>query len=185
MNNISIKFDDGTPITLEQMLLAKERRVQNQQNAINLYHYPLISLSLVIPGPIKNSSGANQLFKEAITAIHKALSKNAIPLVHESHFHNITGYEAIISAKCSANALKQCCIDIEDNHPLGRLWDIDVIDPITQQSISRAKFDHQSRQCLICQDIAKICSRSKKHTIDEIFSAIENKMKDYFGVSVR
>ncbi|MWN31524.1 MULTISPECIES: citrate lyase holo-[acyl-carrier protein] synthase [unclassified Gilliamella] len=182
MNDILIKFDDGTPITLEQMLLAKEKRVQSQQEAIKRYHYPLISLSLVIPGPIKNSSGANRLFKEAIATIHSTLSKNDISLIHETHFHHITGCEAIIVAKCSADILKQCCINIEDNHPLGRLWDIDVIDPITQQSISRAKFDHHSRQCLVCQQMAKVCSRSRKHTIDEVFSAIKKITNDYFSL---
>lgn len=182
-DKILMKFDDGQPINLEQMLLAKEKRVENQMIAINRYHYPVISLSLVIPGAIKNSSGSLFLFKEAITALHNCFIANAIALIDEQHYHYVTGSEAIISVPCSIDKLKQLCIDIEDNHPLGRLWDIDVIDPLSQRSVSRSKFNHRSRQCLVCQEAAKICSRAKKHSLEEIFLAIERRIKDYLDSS--
>lgn len=182
MNNMSIKFNDGQTVDLEQILLAKEKRAENQKVALTRYNYPLISLSLVIPGAIKNSSGANFLFKEAIKALHNCFSKNKISLISEKHYHNTTGFEAIISVRCTTDQLKQYCINIEDNHPLGRLWDIDVIDPISQKSVSRAKFNLHSRQCLVCQDIAKVCSRAKKHSLEEIFSTIEKRINDYLNV---
>lgn len=176
-----IKFNDGQPIDLEQMLLAKEKRVENQKIILTRYNYPLISLSLVIPGPIKNSSGANFLFQEAIKALHNCFSENKISLINEKHYHAQTGYEAIFSVKCKPDQLKQYCINIEDNHPLGRLWDIDVIDPISQTSVSRTKFNHHSRQCFVCQDIAKVCSRTKKHALEEIFYTIEKKINNYLN----
>lgn len=174
-----VKFDDGTPITLEQMLLAKEKRVANQLFAITHYQQPIISLCLVIPGAIKNSSGAHYLFNQAIQALHHCLSTNNITIVNEQHYDQITGFEAIISVACQTEKLKQFCIDIEDNHPLGRLWDIDVIDPTTQQSLSRAQFEQRPRQCLVCDEVAKICGRAKRHSLDEIFTAIQNKIIHY------
>ena len=179
IDTMIIKFDDGIPVTLEQMLFAKEQRVKHQQAALEQFNHPLICLSLVIPGPIKKSCGTNLLFQEAIKAIKSSLASKSIVISNEQYFHANTGSEAIISAKYQADELKQLCIDIENHHPLGRLWDIDVIDPITQHSISRTVFDEQSRQCLICLDNAKNCSRSKKHSLDEIFAVIENRLKDY------
>lgn len=179
MNKMLIKFDDGTPISLEQMLLAKEKRVENQLLAISLYKKPLVSLTLVIPGPIKNSSGANYIFQEAITALHQFFIKNDIPLIKKQHYHELTGYEAILVVDCAIEKLKQYCIDIESQHPLGRLWDIDVIDPITQKSVSRSQFEYAPRQCLVCEDIAKICGRSKRHSLDEIFVAIKEKIENF------
>ncbi len=179
LNNMLINFNDGQPIDLAQMLLAKEKRVENQKLMLNRYNYPLISLSIVIPGPIKNSSGANFLFKEAIKALHDGFTENALLVIDEQHYHSIAGAEAIMSVKCSVNKLKQYCINIEENHPLGRLWDIDVIDPITQQSLSRYEFEHHARQCLVCQDMAKVCSRARRHSLDDIFSAMEKKINDY------
>ncbi|WP_176700218.1 MULTISPECIES: citrate lyase holo-[acyl-carrier protein] synthase [unclassified Gilliamella] len=174
-----IKFDDGTPINLEQMLLAKEKRVENQKQAMICYKHPIISLSLVIPGAIKNSSGARYLFDEAIKTLHHCFLQNDIAIINEDHYHYITGSEAIIAIKCSANVLKKYCIDIENNHPLGRLWDIDVIDIVTQKSLSRSQFDNQPRQCLVCHKTAKLCGRAKRHSIDEIFTAIENKIEKF------
>ncbi|MCX8711216.1 citrate lyase holo-[acyl-carrier protein] synthase [Gilliamella sp. B3464] len=183
MTNILLKFDDGTPVNLEQMLLAKEQRVEHQRNAIKCYPFPLISLSLVIPGPIKKSTGTKVLFKEAITAIHHLLAKNTLQIIHEEQFCALTGYEAIISVECSSDQLKQLCIEIENNHPLGRLWDIDVIDAKTEQSVSRTQLGHQSRQCLVCQDMAKVCGRSRKHTVDDMLAAIEKMTNDYFNLA--
>ncbi|KFA58688.1 holo-ACP synthase CitX [Gilliamella sp. Choc4-2] len=174
-----IKFDDGTPISLEQMLLAKEKRVVNQQSVLTLYQHPIISLSLVIPGAIKNSSGAKYLFNEAIKALHKCFLKNNITIIDEKHYCDITGYEAIFSINYCAEKLKQYCINIENSHPLGRLWDIDVIDPVTKKSLSRVLFANQPRQCLVCDDIAKVCGRAKRHSINEVFIAIEKKIQNF------
>lgn len=179
MNNPTLRFDDGINITLEQMLIAKENRVNNQQQVFEQYPYPLISLSLVIPGPIKKSSGTVFLFNEAVQAIHQMLNQHNISIIHEKFYESITGDEALLSIDYNVDMLKQLCIKIEERHFLGRLWDIDVIDPITQKSISRSKFEHHSRQCLVCHDNAKICGRSKRHSINEILSAIANKVNDY------
>ena len=54
-----INFNDGLPVSLEQVLLAKEQRVQNQQVAITRYQSPIISLTLVIPGPVKKALQLN------------------------------------------------------------------------------------------------------------------------------
>ena len=179
MNNPTLRFDDGINITLEQMLMAKENRVNNQQQVFAHYPYPLISLSLVIPGPIKKSSGTVFLFNEAVQAIHQMLNQHNISIIHEKLYESITGDEALLSIDYNVDMLKQLCIKIEERHFLGRLWDIDVIDPVTQKSISRSKFEHHSRQCLVCHDNAKICGRSKRHSINEILSAIANKVNDY------
>ena len=179
MNNSTLRFDDGINITLEQMLLAKEKRVHHQQQLLAHYPYPLISLSLVIPGPIKKSSGTVFLFNEAVQAIYQMLNQHNISIIHEKLCESITGDEALLSIDYNVDMLKQLCIKIEERHFLGRLWDIDVIDPITQKSISRTKFAHYSRQCLVCQDDAKVCGRSKRHAISEILTAITNKVNDY------
>jgi holo-ACP synthase len=179
MKKMLIKFSDGTPISLEQMLLAKEQRVKNQKQAITCYEQPIISLSLVIPGTIKNSSGARYLFDEAIKALHRCFLQNGILIINEHHYHHNTGSEAIMAIKCSANMLKQYCMDIEDNHPLGRLWDIDVIDPITKKSLSRSQFEDQPRQCLVCHEVAKVCARAKRHSASEIFKVIEEKIENF------
>ncbi|XKM14375.1 citrate lyase holo-[acyl-carrier protein] synthase [Orbaceae bacterium ac157xtp] len=176
---MDIQFKDGQAVTLTQMLLAKEQRVKRQQEAIKEYQSPIISLTLVIPGAIKKSSGTAFLFKQAIDAIHCHFSNHNIKIINEQYDESITGYEAIIVVDCEQNKLKEHCICIEESCDLARLWDIDVISPETQKSLSRTQFTHQPRLCLICQENAKFCSRSKRHTTDEILSVIENLVNNY------
>lgn len=179
---MSLNFHDGLPVTLEQMLLAKELRVQNQHAIIQQYHCPIISLTLVIPGPIKQSSAANYLFEQALCAIHLALSEHHLPIIHEQQYHHITGDESIMAIVCTAKQLKQLCISIEQNHSLGRLWDIDVIDPNTNLSVSRHDFDVLPRTCLICNESAKVCSRSRRHSMTEIFTAMDSIVNTYHSI---
>ena len=47
-----------------------------------------------------------------------------------------------------------------------------TIDPFFIKSISRSDLDLPSRQCLICEDDAKACGRSRKHSIEEMQAAI-------------
>lgn len=174
-----INFNDGLPVSLEQVLLAKEQRVQNQQVAITRYQSPIISLTLVIPGPVKKSPAAKFLFDQAINTLHHALDQNNFSIYYEQHIEAVTGFEAIIAVNCTASKLKQLCIEIERNHPLGRLWDIDIIDPVTQMSIPRTGFEQKPRKCLICGDNAKACGRGRRHSVAEIFEEMKKIITNY------
>ena len=57
--------------------------------------------------------------------------------------------------------------DIEDTHPLGRIFDIDVIDT-DGTKLSRDSF----RKCILCDCQAQECARSRRHSVDEMFQAI-------------
>ncbi len=69
---------------------------------------------------------------------------------------------------------------IEDNHPLGRLLDIDVYDAEYNQ-ISRSDLGHKPRACLICDDIAHYCIRSNKHSLAEVQNVIREMLIDYLS----
>lgn len=43
----------GQPVTLEEMLLAREKRAARQRHAVACYRVSLISLTLVAPGQVK------------------------------------------------------------------------------------------------------------------------------------
>lgn len=176
---MNLRFDDGETISLEQMLNAKEQRVELQSQYLDKYHQPLISLTLVIPGAIKNSSGSRYLFDEAIMAIERYFKRYKIPQIAFNQELFATGPEAIMVFNGQASELKKHCLTIEECHPLGRLWDIDVIDPISKISVSRTVFSQQPRVCLICQNSAKECGRSRAHSIDEILLTISHRVNQY------
>ncbi|EAW4416356.1 citrate lyase holo-[acyl-carrier protein] synthase [Salmonella enterica] len=127
----------GQAVTLEEMLQARDKRAARQRQALNCYRLPLISLTLVAPGDVKNS------------------------------------------AVCApAMALKQHMSTLEMSHPLGRLWDIDIIDS-DGKSLSRRELGHPARPCLICQQDAHLCARGKHHTLDLLLDEIARRIECY------
>lgn len=168
----SLSLIDGSPITLEQMLHTRDLRAQNQQHWLKQYKQPLISLTLVIPGTIKQSSGAAYLFKIALQAIEALCHAAQLPIIHQQDFSSLCGYEALLAIHSDAQELKALCVQLESNHPLGRLWDIDVICP-HKGILSRKTNALSVRQCLVCQQDAHACARSSTHSVPELIHAIE------------
>jgi len=78
----------------------------------------------------------------------------------------------------NAMDIKKLTLQIEDKHPLGRCVDIDVYNPITFMSISRTALGYPPRKCYICNDQAKNCIRSRKHTISEVVDYIKKCYKE-------
>ena len=67
--------------------------------------------------------------------------------------------------------LKAALVALEDSHPLGRLWDLDVAS--RQGSLSRRDLGHPARRCLVCDEPAHACARSQAHSRETLFAAIE------------
>ncbi|MDF7671413.1 citrate lyase holo-[acyl-carrier protein] synthase [Orbaceae bacterium ESL0721] len=178
-SNNTIDFNNGTPVTLEEVLQAKEQRVIRQQMTISRYNSPIISLTLVTPGAVKRSPITDYLFRQSILEIKNALAIRQIPILSQQYIYLVTGQEAIMAINHPALQLKQLCMQLEVDHPLGRLWDIDVIDPLTHSAISRSQFVAPPRGCLVCGDNAKVCGRERRHTIDELFAAMTKIIEHY------
>ena len=89
-----------------------------------------------------------------------------------------TGYEAYLITPLPLLEAKRVAVEIEDTHPLGRLFDIDVID---KQGIpvSRDRVGGQPRRCLVCDHEARYCMRMRWHTQEEIWARIRQLTDDY------
>lgn len=89
-----------------------------------------------------------------------------------------TGYEAYLITPLPLLEAKRVTVEIEDTHPLGRLFDIDVID---KQGIpvSRDRVGGQPRRCLVCDHEARYCMRMRWHTQEEIWARIRQMTDDY------
>ena len=170
--NQSLSLIDGPSISLDQMLQARDGRAQNQQLWLVQYKVPLISLTLVIPGAIKQSSGAHYLFEKALHCIESLCDTQHFPIINKQDFSSVCGYEALLAVQANAELLKTHCIHLETTHPLGRLWDIDIICP-HEGILSRRTKALAVRRCLVCQQEAHVCARSKKHGLLEVTQAIE------------
>ena len=89
-----------------------------------------------------------------------------------------TGYEAYLITPMPLLEAKRVAVDIEDTHPLGRLFDIDVIDA-QGIPVSRDRVGGQPRRCLVCDHEARYCMRMRWHTQEEIWARIKQMTDDY------
>ena len=165
-------------VTLEDVLVAREQRVLRQQIALEHWQQPLISLTLVMPGPLKNSSTARYLAEVAADELLAFCARNAWTILAEERIDQVAGPEALYIVAAEAEALKRALTRLEEEHPLGRLWDMDVIDP-RQGSLSRRTLGLESRRCLLCEQPGHACARARTHPLEELLRFIEQRVDAY------
>ena len=89
-----------------------------------------------------------------------------------------TGYEAYLITPLPLLEAKRIAVTIEDTHPLGRLFDIDVINS-DGIPVARNDIGEKPRRCLVCEHEARYCMRMRWHTQEEIWAKI-NEMVDLY-----
>lgn len=158
-------------VSLTEMLDAREARAFAQKQLLNRYGKPLICLTLNIPGPVKVLPGVPQAFEEACKRIEAILKVYQTPVLYNISIREKTGYEAIYCVDDSPEAVKGRMTGLEDADRLGRLFDIDVL-RTDGTKVSREELGHAPRTCLLCGEPAHVCSRSRRHTIEELTAEI-------------
>lgn len=173
------KIVTGEYVELPQMLDARERRQFIQQNLLRQYQLPLISFTLNIAGPIKVFPLAVHTFLEGLSMIRTQCMAWKLPILEEKQIEDITGYEAFLVIDSDARTVKEILCRLEERTPLGRLFDLDVLSP-NGTKISRTDFHLEPRKCLLCNQDAFVCSRSRNHSVEEILTRECEIMQDYF-----
>ena len=118
---------DGAPVDIMQMLDARERRAHTQQQLLEQFNpCVLVSITLNIPGPVKNSEAITTVFASVISELDEALMP--FEKLHQEDFSLQTGMEFYRVLRADALDVKRVCTEFEEGHPLGRLLDIDVVE---------------------------------------------------------
>ena len=173
-----IDWTDGVEVELKDMLDARERRVLRREDALAHYRQPTISFSVVMPGPIKQCSLTEVIAKEAEKALRDKLDQIGWDYSVLRARSDNTGPESLYAVACGARDLKRAMVELEEDHALGRLWDLDV-HGADGKGLSRRDLELPPRRCLICNDAAHACSRSRRHALDEIRAVMEKTVRSF------
>lgn len=164
-------------VSVEDMMEARERRARIQEQLIQTYHVPVISFTLNIPGPVKILPGTPEFFRHGSESIRKALKEASVPIIFETQLTEHTGLELFLCADAGPEVLKQITASLEEKTAGGRLYDIDII-RTDGSKVSREEIGLPGRRCLLCGAPAHACSRSRKHTVDELVSRIQQLIEE-------
>ncbi len=166
------------PVTLEQILAAKEERQKRQKRMLSEYGTAIASITLNIPGPEKDGPVLRQLCDYAISAMQARLEIAAMERVNLP-----TGPEAILAVRSGASAVKQIAVSLEDEHAFSRLLDIDVFDAEGRQLSRQTSGSYRS--CLLCELPAAVCMRERKHGAEEIMAAVQGLLRQFLAFQTR
>ena len=120
----------GETVVLTDMLDCRERRARKQDEYREKYHTTIISFCMNIPGPIETNEDITKVFHSGTHDILQYLGDNHIAILESVEYNEKTGNELILAVDCKdSKRIKDAMTYIEENHPLGSLFDIDVLDP--------------------------------------------------------
>ena len=142
------------------MLLARDRRASRQAALLSRYGRPVISFTMNIAGPVKDSPLIRYAFRSGLRQLE------ALPCAQlcRKVIFEPTGPEALLVYETQdARLLKAFCIRLESEGEAGRLFDLDVLDA-NGEKLSR----ETGRTCLVCGGPVNVCSRSRAHGLEAI-----------------
>lgn len=161
-------------VTLAEILDARERRAELQKKLLSEYHSTLISFTMNIAGPIKNTPLIDRSFRYGLSLLFDRLPKSK--LLFECSSSLPQGCEAFIAVDLNAEDVKDICVEFEESSRLGRLFDMDVIDQ-SGKKLERKR----ERACIVCGKSGRECAAGRLHPVKEIIDVTTNIMTEHFA----
>ncbi|MBR4879684.1 MAG: citrate lyase holo-[Clostridia bacterium] len=167
----------GKELPLGQLLSCREERVAKQQALFDEYSLPIICLTLNIAGPVKRYALADKAFGIAFDYVQNALSDGGFIVRHSEKAERGSGFEGYFVIDADALEVKRLTSEIEESKAHFRLLDIDVIKP-DGNKVSRSEIGKSERKCLVCDNSAAACGRSRAHGLDVIIDKTHQLLRD-------
>ncbi|PLX32922.1 MAG: citrate lyase holo-[acyl-carrier protein] synthase, partial [Clostridiales bacterium] len=154
------------------ILKAREERGLVIEKLEKAYSRAVISVTVNIPGGKKSIEDYSWIGMLAFNEFRRRLPKGAI--IHEAFRERDDGPEGFIVSLGKPEELKKIAVNIEETHPLGRLFDIDI------SGHSRLR-SGEKRACLLCGGDANRCRRLGKHSIEDLMFEIDSLIENWYS----
>ena len=182
-------MSDFTPyaVSVEDMMRARDERVQVQNEmlaAAAAFPAPtaLLSFGMNIPGAVKQTPLIRNGFLFGKARILELLKREGFSCLLTRELRRASGDSWLCLISAPPEAVKRLAVSLEDSEPLARLFDIDVLDS-KGRKLSREDFALPPRRCLLCEETAVVCARSRAHRVEALFSRCESLLREAFPLS--
>ncbi len=152
-------------VTLPEVLVSREQRRARRDELRQTGGKTVIQITVNTPGPRKNSTMIQEIFNTGVGSLEELFAPQ-ITAVRQAP-DEVTGPSAWIALEGETERIKRSCCGLEESHPWGRLWDLDVYDE-RDRALSREELGFEGRRCLICGRPAHECGRSRAHSIEQL-----------------
>ncbi len=164
---------------LQKILTDREERFALRQ-AMTKRGLASVSLNFNIPSYPKTSA----ILRKAFEWVQKELQRYFIA----QRVHSVADAKAVLHSDCGDfylqgvsyswddKTVKTLLEKFEQQHPLGRLLDVDLMNA-KGELISSGK----AKKCFLCDEPAKECMKAKRHEYTEVLQYINEKVQDYLA----
>ena len=169
----------GMDRSIEELLLAKDRRRELRMQRLERGCITL-SFNLNIPGLPKSNDSFHAFFSTCLQELQDFLLSHRI-VTNKDTIHCETDAAGdfflaeIVNSDYTAIQIKKLCESFEENHPVGRLLDVDVVDA-KGEPISSGK----AKTCFYCDNAPAIyCMRKQAHDYAAMRMKVELEISKY------
>ena len=169
---------EAMQVTIAEMAAAREARAMAQMTLLGRHKGAVVvCLTMNIAGPVKMNRRIEQAFDWGLSEVRAVLAPQKL---HFSHaIREKTGTEAIFCVEGDAMEIKRRLCALEDGQDVGRLLDIDVLYGLGEK-VSRTELGLSARKCLLCDQPAPVCARSRAHSVEELRARTEQIIRAHF-----
>ncbi len=164
-------------VELEEMLLARENRAYKYESLLQEFGHTAVLFTMNIPGPVKASPEIFKAFDFGFRSLLNLFTQQDIRVLYSEKEHLFTGPEGYLVLDAAAKRVKLLSVQLEERSLTGRLYDIDVHSQLG--GVSREQIGFPARKCLICGRAARLCGRSRRHTVEELTQAVSDILREY------
>ena len=164
-------------VSLPELLTSRECRQARQQAWLAQHQSTLLVLTLVVPGGVKDSALTRNIFNLGWQALQQLWGEQGWHYLQAETLALSTGCEGFVALQADAQWVKDCAMQLEVQQPIGRLWDIDVLDS-QGRILSRRDLGLAERCCLLCSQPAKLCARQRQHSSEQLLQEMERMLND-------
>lgn len=162
---------------MKNILEAREKRWLYTNKLMDKFDLPIIVITLNIPGRHKSKEDYIYAHKVIKEDFKEYLNKQGLNVLYFESRLDKDGPEGFIVVDKDSQTLKEIGVGFEESHFLGRVGDIDIQDK--NKVWSRRDLDLKERKCLVCNNPARTCILSQRHSLEEILLSIDDLISNY------
>ncbi len=172
-------------MSLEEVLAARDARAAFQAGLLATWGVPVLSMTLVSPGPVKDDARRRKLMDLAENALESSLRKAGYRVLAGMRRDGPSGPETLRAVKAPPLELKALAVRLEEGLLWGRLLDADVVTlagsvPLPEP-IPRSAIGLPPRPCLSCGRDARHCMAERTHPQSELALAVDRLIDSAFA----
>lgn len=158
---------------IDEILFDREKRYEKILLTLKSGVKSVICAKINCPGTNKNTNESLKAFEYLLELMKKTILTGEFEILKGSD-----GKSIIAGMNIECIELKSKAAQIEENHPLGRIFDIDVYNT-SGAPVERTDLGLAERKCIVCGENAKICVRGKAHSSEETLKAFNKIIYDF------